>query len=67
VKSAFESHKIPVDSAELARVPTTTVELDVETCKRVFALIEALEENDDVQTVTSNENVSEEVLAAISG
>lgn len=52
--------------ARLDWKPTTTTELDEETAATMLKLIDVLEDNDDVQTVSSNFEVSEEVLAKLS-
>lgn len=64
VSEAFEAAKIPTDVAEIQRVPTTTVDVDIETGKRVLEFIDALEDQDDVQTVTTNVNLPDELLSA---
>ena len=51
----------PVD-AEVAMVPATSVELDVETAEKVYRLVEMLEDLDDVQNVFSNAEFPDEVL-----
>ena len=56
-----------VESAELSMVPKTTVEVDDEpTAKKLIRLIEALEDNDDVQDVYANFDIPEQVLEAVS-
>ena len=52
------------EEAEIKNLPTLTVDLDVETGKLVVKLLEALEDNDDVQTVYSNANITEEMVNA---
>jgi transcriptional/translational regulatory protein YebC/TACO1 len=42
--------------------PTTTTELDLEGMQKLMRLIEALEDDDDVQTVTANFEASDEVM-----
>jgi YebC/PmpR family DNA-binding regulatory protein len=64
VAEALEARSIATDVAELARLPLTTVDLDAEDGRRVLRLLEALEDNDDVQNVTSNFNISDEVMEA---
>jgi transcriptional/translational regulatory protein YebC/TACO1 len=55
-----------VDSAELQLVPKTTVAVDDETkARQVMRLIDALEENDDVQDVYANFDIPEQVLEAV--
>lgn len=66
IREAFTSHQIPTDFADITRVSSNTVELDVENSRRVLKLLEALEENDDVQSVTSNFNIPDDVMEAVS-
>ena len=62
VRNALQQAGIDYDSAEAAFLPTVEVELDEEQAKRVFRLIEAVEDSDDVQDVYANYNVSDDVL-----
>ncbi len=62
VRSALQDAGIEYDSAEAAFLPTVEVELDEEQAKRVFRLIEAIEDSDDVQDVYANYSVSDEVM-----
>jgi len=54
----------PLD-AEVTMLPSTEVELDIETAASVMGLIDMLEDLDDVQNVYSNANISEAVLSAL--
>ena len=65
VRTALQNAKIDYDSAETSFVPSVSVELDAETAKKIFNLIEALEDLDDVQTVWANFDVSDEVMAQV--
>ncbi|SEN29760.1 YebC/PmpR family DNA-binding transcriptional regulator [Nonomuraea pusilla] len=65
VRKALQEAGIDYDSAESSFVPTMTVPLDEEGAKKVFRLIDALEDSDDVQNVFANFDVSDEILAAI--
>jgi YebC/PmpR family DNA-binding regulatory protein len=66
VRAAIEAAGIPVDSAELMLVPKTTVAIDDEgKARQVMRLIDALEENDDVQDVYANFDIPEQVLEAV--
>ena len=65
VRTALQNAKIDYDSAETSFVPSVSVELDVEAAKKIFNLIEALEDLDDVQTVWANFDVSDEVMAQV--
>lgn len=64
VNEALEAAKIPTDVAEIQKISNTTVDVDVETGKRVLEFIEALEDQDDVQTVTTNVNLPGELTSA---
>ena len=68
VRAAIEAAGFAVDSAELQLVPKTTVAIDDEAkARQVVRLIEALEENDDVQDVYANFDIPERVLEAVAG
>ena len=63
VREAVESAGFTVENAELALVAKTTIEVDDENqAKKVLRLIDALEENDDVQEVYANFDIPERVL-----
>jgi YebC/PmpR family DNA-binding regulatory protein len=62
VRTALQDAGIDYDSAEAGFVPSTTVELDEENAGKVFRLIDALEDCDDVQNVYANYDVSDEIL-----
>ena len=62
VRSAVAQAGIEYESAEAAFLPTVEVELDEDQAKRVFRLIEALEDSDDVQDVYANYSVPDEVM-----
>ena len=66
VRTSIESAGIAIASAELSMVPKTTVEIaDEASAKKLMRLIDALEENDDVQDVWSNFDIPEQVLEAV--
>ena len=68
VREAVEAAGFTVDTAELTMVPKTTVEVaDENEAKKVLRLIEALEDNDDVQDVYANFDIPERVLEAVAG
>ena len=50
-------------SARLGNVPSTSTGRDASTAKQTLRLIDALEENDDVQEVYANFDISDEVMA----
>ncbi len=66
VREAVEAAGFTVESAELTMVPKTTVEVEDEaTAKKILRLMDALEENDDVQEVYSNFDIPERVLETV--
>ncbi len=65
LREALEAKELPLEQAQLTRIPETTVDLDAETGRQVLALLEKLDDNDDVQNVYANFNLSEEALAEI--
>jgi YebC/PmpR family DNA-binding regulatory protein len=66
VSDALTRSGIEPDSKQLTRVPSNTVDIrDVETAKSVLALMDALDDHDDVQSVASNFTIPDEAMAAI--
>src|SRR3954468_13002502 len=66
VRTALEEASIAVDSSDLAMVPENRIPLDSSsTAKQVLNLIDALEENDDVQEVYANFDISDELLEEV--
>jgi YebC/PmpR family DNA-binding regulatory protein len=62
VRSALQEAGIEYESAEAAFLPSVEVPLDEENAKKVFRLIEAIEDSDDVQDVYANYSVSDEIM-----
>jgi YebC/PmpR family DNA-binding regulatory protein len=66
VREAIEAAGLTVDSAELTMVPKTTVEVEEEAvARKVLRLVDALEEDDDVQNVYANFDIPEQMLEAV--
>jgi YebC/PmpR family DNA-binding regulatory protein len=65
VRTALQAAGIDYESAEAQFVPSVTVPLEEDAARRVFRLIEALEDLDDVQDVYANFDVPDDVLAAV--
>jgi len=66
VRSALIGKKVKLESGELSMIPKNTVKVeDAETAKKVLTLVEELEDNDDVQNVYSNFDISDEILNEI--
>jgi YebC/PmpR family DNA-binding regulatory protein len=63
VRDALDSAGVPLLSAELTMLPQTTVPVERGNARQVLALIEALEDLDDVQNVYANFDISDAVLA----
>jgi len=67
VRDAVEAAGLPIESAGLTMSPTTTVMLTGNDARRTLALIEGLEEHDDVQKVYANFEIPDEEMAAMEG
>ena len=62
VSTALEAALGESESTKLIWKPTTTTELDLDGAQKLMRLIEVLEDDDDVQRVTANFEVSDEVM-----
>jgi YebC/PmpR family DNA-binding regulatory protein len=65
VRTALQAAGVDYDSAEASFVPSMTVEVDETGATKVFRLVEALEDLDDVQNVFGNFDVPDEVMASL--
>jgi YebC/PmpR family DNA-binding regulatory protein len=65
VRTALQDAGIDYESAEASFLPTVTVPVDEGIARRVFRLIEALEDSDDVQNVYANFDVSDEIMEKV--
>jgi YebC/PmpR family DNA-binding regulatory protein len=65
VRSALQGSGIDYESADSSFLPSLSIPLDADGASKVFALIDAIEELDDVQNVYSNFDVSDEVMASL--
>jgi len=65
VREALQAAGIDYESADTSFLPTLSVPLDAESAAKVFHLIDAIEELDDVQNVFGNFDVSDEVMASL--
>ena len=65
VRNALQDAKIDYESAEAAFLPTVEVPLDEESARKVFRLIDAIEDSDDVQDVYANYSVSDDVMESL--
>ena len=65
VNAALQEAKIATDVAEVSRIASNTVILGEDEARRVLALISALEEHEDVQSVTANYEIADDLLERI--
>jgi YebC/PmpR family DNA-binding regulatory protein len=65
VRTALQNAGIDYESADSSFLPSMSIPLDADGAKKVFELIDAIEELDDVQNVFSNFDVSDEVMASL--
>jgi YebC/PmpR family DNA-binding regulatory protein len=62
VKEALLAAKIPIEAGEIANIANVTVPVEGESAQKVLKLIDALEDNDDVQAVSNNAEIPESVV-----
>ncbi|MBI4395299.1 MAG: YebC/PmpR family DNA-binding transcriptional regulator, partial [Candidatus Omnitrophica bacterium] len=65
VKKALEDAKVPYESADLQMIPKNLVPVSPSNARQVLALIEALEDHDDVQHVYANCDIPDEVMKEV--
>ena len=65
VRKALEEASVPMDTAELTRIPQNTVLLDEKKGKALLKLMDILEDHDDIQKAYSNFDIPDDVMAAI--
>jgi YebC/PmpR family DNA-binding regulatory protein len=67
VRKALDEAGVPVDDAESAMLAKQTVALDADHVRKTMRLVELLEDLEDVQRVTTNVDIPEELLAEVAG
>jgi len=67
VQDRLKARRIPVQSAEIALLPKSSVKIEGRDASQLLRLIEALEEMDDVAKVHSNFDIDAEAMAAVTG
>ena len=65
VSEALEAAEIECVSKQVTRIPQNTVDLEVDDARTVLKLMEALDDHDDVQAVSSNFNITAEAMAVL--
>lgn len=61
VRDAIAAANVPVEAAEITNMPNNTIAIEAEPAQRLLKLIDALEDNDDVQSVSHNAEIPESV------
>ncbi len=62
VKSALEEKNVPIKFADILMIPKNTVKISEKDAEKLLKLIDALEENDDVQKVHGNYDIPDEII-----
>ncbi len=65
VSKALEHAEIETEVSQITRVPQNTIDLDADAAQKVLKLMERLDDHDDVQNVSANFNIPDEVMAEI--
>ncbi len=65
LRQTFADKEIKTEVSELTQIPTNTVTLDEKAARKIFGLMEMLEDQDDVQNVYGNFDVSDEILTKL--
>ena len=67
VKTALTQGRIAWESADLTMIPSNTVKADGDKAKQVLALVELLEDHDDVQHVYANFDIPDDIISHVMG
>ena len=62
VSQAFQEAELTAEMSEITRIAQTTVDLDVATAQKVLKLLENLDDHDDIQSVSTNLNITDEMI-----
>ena len=62
VKKALQEKEIPIQLAEMSQVPSNSVTLDEDGARKILRLMDALEDQDDVQNVSGNFDIPDDIL-----
>ena len=65
VRDALNAASITVSHAEVTRIPGSTVQLDENTARKVLKLMDILDDHDDVQNVSANFDISDEIMETL--
>ncbi len=67
MRATLEAAGIKYSSAELTMIPKNTVALDEADARKTLRLLDALEDNDDVQEVYANFDIPDHVMESLAG
>lgn len=65
LSEALEKAELAPEVKEITRIPNNTVDLDATVARKVLKLVESLDDHDDVQNVSANFNIPDEVMAEL--
>jgi transcriptional/translational regulatory protein YebC/TACO1 len=65
VKKAFDAAKLPYSLSEVTMIPQNTIKLAGKKADQMLNLMEALEDNDDINNVYANFDIPDEVIEAV--
>ena len=65
VSDAFAAAELPSQTKAITRIPTNTVDLDVDSARKVLKLMEALDDHEDVQNVSANFNIPDTAMTEL--
>jgi YebC/PmpR family DNA-binding regulatory protein len=65
VDEVLQNAEVTPEAKEITRIPQNTVSLEVDDARKLLKLVEALDDHDDVQNVSANFDISDEVMAEL--
>lgn len=63
LSEAFQAAELVAEVSQVTQIPMTDVDIDIETAKKTIRLLETLDDHEDIQNVSTNLNITEEMLA----
>ncbi len=63
--AALETAEVKLEASQITRIPSDTVDLDADNGRKILKLVEALDDHEDVQAVSSNFNIPDDAMAEI--
>jgi transcriptional/translational regulatory protein YebC/TACO1 len=65
VLEALTARELTLETSQIMRIPTSTVDLDADSGRKILNLMQKLDDHDDVQSVAANFNIPDEAMAEI--